>query len=75
MAFTESELKMIAMMGQQYPCVKYVEGTVYDQLVLDETSYVILSSQNRGVMEGYNFGSPTRMYETLINIACKMGCL
>lgn len=73
--FTPSERTLLSLMCAEYPTVKYAGDNVYNSIQMEEDKIVWVSDRQVTVDKGYSFGSPDRMYNDMMEIANKMGCL
>jgi hypothetical protein len=73
--YTPQELRLLAMMGSQYPMVDYAPGSIYSGVNLASDALCILSSDEVVIEEGVGFGDPQNMYQVLVSIACKTGTI
>lgn len=77
--FTEEQLSLLALAGEEYPSVKYgAEDNIYNTVRMDKDDLVIISAGDIRVDSSALWGSPDRMYQTMWLIAQKLnatGCL
>lgn len=74
--FTGNEVRLLVEMSSAYPKRRYGKGNVYDKLCVGEDIMAFMtdkSSYDPGPNTG--FGSPERLWNDLVSIACKMDAM
>lgn len=73
--FTPSELGLLKVAGGQYPSVRYAGDNVYTNCNMEADSVAIISERGVDMETSLAWQSPSRLYDLICSIACKMGCL
>lgn len=72
---TDEEVSLLLLGVQEYPSVWYAEDNIYNQTHMRADSFALVSSGTISVIESLAWGSPTRMYEIITTLACKLGAI
>lgn len=73
--FTPSELALIKVSGCQYPSVRYAGSNVYTNCNMEADTVAIISERKVSMDTSLSWQSPSRLYDLICSVACKMGCL
>nr|WBW48476.1 hypothetical protein [Aspergillus cibarius chrysovirus 1] len=69
------ETRMLALLGSQYPVVKYCDDNVYNTNRLEKDDMLLVSDHDINVPATAMFTSPDTFYSIMTSIAVKMDCL
>lgn len=73
--YSGDEIKLLCMMGNQFPCVEYSPGSIYSSFNMEDDDLIVLAQEDINIKNGYDMGSPTNMYNVLVGIANKLGAM
>lgn len=77
--FTEEQLSLLCLAGEQYPSIWYAgEGNIYNSVNMEADDLVVVSDHTIRFDNTFSWGSPDRLYNMIWEIACKLnaiGCL
>lgn len=73
--FTPAELGLLKVAGCEYPSVRYGGLNVYTQCHMQQDTVAIMSEGKVAMDTSLSWGSPSRLYDLICSVACKMGCL
>lgn len=73
--FTKEELGVLLLGAKSYPSVWYAGDNIYTQCKMEADSIAVVSRSPVEAEGSMAWGSPTRLYEHIVSVACKLGCL
>lgn len=73
--FTPAELGLLKLAGCEYPSVRYAGQNVYTCCNMESDTVAIVSEGTVKMDTSLSWGSPSRLYDLMCSIACKMGCV
>lgn len=73
--FTPAELGLLKLAGCEYPSVRYAGSNIYTCCNMAKDTVAIVSDNVVNMDTSLSWGSPSRLYDLMCSLACKMGCV